>query len=146
MPTNAHKRHKVGTGGPWGTGLLLLGIAITIQGTSYVTVNPARLSPALEWMDQAIPVATWGGIWVAAGIYSICMALTPPQQHMELAAAIGVICLWSAIHGIYWLMTGLLQGEWTRTWTAAVAWGALAAVLMSFGRCINPPSRHDLKR
>jgi hypothetical protein len=119
----------------------MLGIALTVQGISYMTADPADLRPALEWINQAVPVNAWGSLWVVAGVYSIWMALTPPQRHIEMAAAVGVICLWSAIHGVYWLMMGLFNGVWTRGWTSCVAWGGLAAVLICYGRCVNPPTR-----
>lgn len=144
MPTNARKQHRIGTGGPWGSGLLLLGIALTVQGISYhTTTDPTELRPALAWINQAIPVTWWALLWIGSGIYCIWKALTPPQRHIDLAPAVGVICLWAAIFAIHWLINGLVEGDWTREWTGAVAWAGLACVLISFGRCVNPPQRRS---
>ena len=80
-------------------------------------------------------------IWIAAGVWSIWKALTPPQRHIEIAPAVAVICLWAGIWAGYWLYTGLHDGNWTREWAGAVAWGTLGLVLIFFGRCSNPPPR-----
>lgn len=141
MPTNARALHRVGTGGPWGSGLLLLGCALTVQGISYMAADPHELRSALAWIDQGVPVRAWALLWIGAGLYSIFKALTPPQRHSELAPAVGVVCLWAAIYALYWLVQGCTDGVWSRDWTAAVAWGGLACVLISFGRCVNPPRR-----
>ena len=145
VPTNATKDRWFSTGGPWGSGLLMLGIALTVQGISYMTADPADLRPALEWIDQAVPVSAWGTAWVIAGVYSMWMAFTPPQRHVELAPGVGVICLWSAIHTCFWAIQGFQEQVWTRDWTAGVAWGVLAAVLICFGKCINPPTRRTCR-
>ena len=141
MPTNARKQHFIGTGGPWGTGLLLLGVALTVQGIAYMCSAPGELRSALAWINQGVPVRGWALLWIGAGGYSIVKALTPPQRHIELAPAVGVICLWGGIYAVYWLTLGITEGVWTRDWTTAVAWASLAAVLISLGRCVNPPRR-----
>lgn len=140
MPTSAKKDSWYSTGGPWGTGLLCIGLAITVQGIAYMGAQPGELRSALAWISQPIPMFFWGLLWVIAGAYSIWHALTPPQRHAELIPAVGVISLWSAFYLVYWLNLGLFQHTWTRDWTVSVAWGCLAAVLISFGRCVNPPT------
>lgn len=144
MPTNARRLHKVGTGGPWGSGLLILGLIVTMIGFSFATAEPADLAPALAWIDQAVPVRLWAHLWICVGLYSIWKALTPPQRHIDLAPAVGVFSLWSAMYGMYWLVSGAVEGEWTRGWMAAVVWGAFAAVLICFGRCVNPPRKQPV--
>lgn len=138
MPTNARKQHLIGTGGPWGSGLLCLGVATVAQGAAYMAADRHELRASLAWIDQAVPIAGWGVLWVAAGSYSIICALKPPQRHADLIPAVAVVSLWAAFALIYWLYSGLFQHVWTREWTAALAWGSLAAVLINFGRCNNP--------
>lgn len=140
MPTNARKQHRIGTGGPWGSGLLCLGVATTVQGVAYMAAKPDELRSALAWINQAVPIQGWGLLWLGAGVYSMLCALSPPQRHGELIPAVGVISLWSAFHWVFWLYSGTTLGHWTRDWTAALAWMSLAAVLVFFGRCINPPT------
>ncbi|NUT08188.1 MAG: hypothetical protein HOV76_32445 [Hamadaea sp.] len=141
MPENARRRHLIDTGGPWGTGLLLLGVAVTVQGLAYLFADRGDLRGALAWIDRAIPVSTWGILWVLAGLWSIFRALTPPQRHIDVAPPVGVICLWAGIYFAHWLGQGF-GGDWTREWTAGVAWLSLAALLISWSRCINPPTGH----
>lgn len=138
MPTNARKTSWYSTGGPWGGGLLCVGIATTAQGVAYILNKPEELTSALAWINQAVPIVLWGLVWLAAGSYSITKALTPPQRHGDLIPAVGVISLWSAFYLVYWLYSGLWAHHWTRDWAVAVAWGSLAAVLICFGRCNNP--------
>lgn len=136
MPTNARKSRWYSTGGPWGTGLLLIGVAEVALGINYITASQIELRAALAWIDTFIPINGWGLLWIMAGAYSIAQGLLPPQRHKDLAAAVGVIFLWAGMYGAYWL----LKDIHSREWTSAVAWGALGAVLMSFGRCVNPPT------
>lgn len=138
MPTHAHKRHRVGTGGPWGTGLLVLGIAVTVQGIGYVTATPDRLPPALDVLSEYVPPWVWGCLWMAAGLWSIWQALTPPQRHLDVLPVVGVIALWCAAYLMYWLMAGL-NGDWTRGWSSALGWGMLGGYIASMARCLNPP-------
>lgn len=143
MPETARKTKWYSTGGPWGTGLLCLGVAVTVQGAAYVASTPAdlRTQHPLQWADHVVPIAGWGLLWIAAGLWSIWQALTPPQRHMDILPAVAVICLWSGLWAGFWLYTGLADGHWSRDWTGAVAWGSLAAVLIFFGRCSNPLRR-----
>jgi len=142
VPTAAQKKHLVGTGGPWGSGLLLLGVALTVQGVGYLTAGPDELRSALHWIDHGVPVRGWAMLWIAAGVYSMWKAITPPQRPIEIAPAVGVICLWAGIYAVYWLALGFTTGHWTRDWTTSVAWAGLACVLICFGRCVNPPHRY----
>lgn len=139
MPRNARKTRWYSTGGPWGTGLMLLGVAVLVQGLAYMTADDRQLRAALTWIDHAVPIAGWGLLWICAGIWSIWRGLSPPQRHIDLVPPVGVICLWGGFYFAYWLTNGLTEGVWTRDWTSAVAWGSLASVLICFGRCINPP-------
>lgn len=141
MPTNARKQHIIGTGGPWGTGLFLLGFCVTVQGIAYAIADRDDLRGALAWIDQAVPVACWGMLWIVAGMWAMFRGLTPPQRHIDIAPPVGVVCLWAGIYFAHWLAYGILDGDWDRTWTAALAWASLAAVLICFGRCVNPPRR-----
>lgn len=140
MPTTARRSRRNPTGGPWGAGLLCVGLALTAQGIAYMAAKPDELRTALSWINAAVPIAGWGLLWVGAGVYSVWTALRPPQRHGDLIPAVAVISLWAAFYGAYWLYTGLIRDCWTRDWTASLAWGSLAAVLICFGRCNNPPT------
>lgn len=140
MPTNARKKHRIGTGGPWGSGLLLLGIAVVVQGIGYTTATPEQLSPTLAALSQVVPPLAWGLCWIAAGAWSIWQALTPPQRHLDVLPVVGVVLLWSAAYLIHWLILGLTEGEWTRYWSAAVGWAMLGGLIICWGRCVNPPT------
>lgn len=140
MPTSARRGHRIGTGGPWGSGLLLLGVAVIVQGIGYTTARPSRLPAPLEVLSEYVPPWAWGLLWMAAGAWSIWKALTPPQQHWEVLPVVGVLLLWSAAYLMHWLILGLGFGEWTRGWSAAVGWGMLAGLIIAWGRCVNPPT------
>lgn len=138
MPTNARRQHRIGTGGPWGTGLLLLGVAAVAQGVGYATRRPSSLPEALA--DLAAPIQVWATAWVLAGLWAVWKALTPPQKHTDVWPIVGVTSLWSAAYLVHWLILGI-KGDWTQQWTSAVAWGSLATLIICFGRCVNPPRR-----
>ncbi len=138
VPTNARRHHRIGTGGPWGTGLLVLGVAALAQGAGYMLSSKSSLPPALDLLG---PIGVWGALWVAAGIWSVWQALTPPQRNRDVWPMVGVLTLWAGAYFSYWLIVGIFDGEWTRSWTAAVAWGSLAGLVISLGRCVNPPTR-----
>lgn len=128
------------TGGPWGTGLLLLGVALTAQGGAYVASDRQDLRTALAWVDHGlVPISGWGLLWVAAGLWSIIRALTPPQRYLDLVPALSVLILWAAFYTLHWLIFGLVDGLWSRGWIAAVLYVSFAGVLASFGYCVNPP-------
>ncbi len=139
MPTFDHGRRRVGTGGPWGTGLLVLGVACIAQGVSYVTTPGGELRAALAMLAGILPMWVWGSMWVAAGLCAVRTALSPPQDTGDVWPIAGLISLWSGAYLAYWLINGFADGEWTRDWTTAVAWGSLAALIISWGRCVNPP-------
>ena len=139
MPTNARARHRIGTGGPWGTGLLILGLAVLVQGIGYTTATRGRLPSALEALSEYVPPYAWGCLWIVAGAFSIFWALTPPQRHWQVSPVVGVLCLWSAAYFLYWLAMGFGHGVWTRSWSAAVGWGMLAGLIICWSRCVNPP-------
>lgn len=138
MPTNARKRHRIGTGGPWGTGLLLLGVGITAQGGNYLFARPYEVQPALESLSHIVPLWACGIIWVAAGLSAIHRALTPPQKHSDIWPVVGVLVLWTGIYFFHWLI-GAFVGDFTRSWASAVGWGCLVALVLCWGRCVNPP-------
>ena len=140
MPTNARARHRIGTGGPWGSGLLLLGVAVTVQGIGYTTATPGRLPGALEALSEYVPPYAWGCLWIVAGLWSVWKALTPPQQHWEILPVVGVLSLWAAAHLIWWLLLGVVDGDWTRSWSGALGWAMLASFVAVMSRCVNPPS------
>lgn len=131
---------RLGTGGPWGTGLLLLGIAVTVQGIGYVASHGQRLPGPLAALSAYVPAWVWGLLWIAAGLWSIWKALSPPQRNRDVLPVVGVLCLWSAAYLMWWLSSGLGDGHWTRAWSAALGWAMLAGLVMCWGRCVNPPT------
>lgn len=132
---------RLGTGGPWGTGLLVLGMAVTVQGVGYLTARPRDLSSPLAALSEYVPPLAWGLLWMAAGLWSIWQALTPPQRSLDVLPVVGVLSVWSAAYLMYWLIRGLAEGTWTRAWSTAIAWAMLALLIVSWGRCVNPPTR-----
>lgn len=140
MPEHARKTSWYSTGGPWGSGLLLLGIAVAVQGIGYASAQPRHLPAPLEALTATVPPWVWGALWVAAGLWSIWQALTPPQRHLDVLPAVGVLSLWAGAYLVYWLDVGIVRGDWTRGWSAALGWGMLAGLVVSWGRCVNPPA------
>jgi hypothetical protein len=140
VPTNARKRHAFDTGGPWGTGLLLLGLGVTTQGIAYLIGDPADLNAALRWVGQGVSIRAAGVLWIAVGLYSIVRALNPPQKHTDVAPVVGVITLWAAAYLTFWLYQAFWLGHVGREWTASVAWASLGALIVSWSRCVNPPT------
>jgi hypothetical protein len=88
-----------------------------------------------------VPIAGWGLLWVAAGVWSLWKAFTPPQRHSDITPPVAVISLWSGLYAGYWLYMLLADGQLTRDWTPRWPGGHLPAVLIFFGRCNNPPRR-----
>jgi hypothetical protein len=145
VPTSAHKTRWWSTGGPWGTGLLLLGIGVTMQGVAYLIGDPTELNPALRWVNHGIPIRAWALVWITAGAYSILRALTPPQKHTDVAPVVGIISLWAAIYLVFWIYNAW-HGHVGREWTATVAWASLGALVVSWSRCVNPPTGRGRRR
>lgn len=137
MPTRAVKRHRIGTGGPWGTGLLLLGVAVLAQGVGYLLRDSGHVPDAIRRL--VLPLWVWAFLWIAAGLWCIWQALTPPQSHTDVWPVVGITCLWTAAHAVHWLILGI-GGDWTWTWSSAVGWGGLACLIISWARCVNPPT------
>lgn len=125
MPTNAHRRRRIDTGGPWGTGLLLLGAGLILNGFGYIAADPRGLPDALKEISEYAPIWAWGVLWMAAGSYSIIKALSPPQRHIDVWAAIAITSLWSINYFISWLID-VFEGDPTREWAGALSWAMLA--------------------
>lgn len=141
MPTNARKKHWIGTGGPWGTGLLMLGIGYVFLGFGYAFGDSGEHPPALREFSQTISIHIWSGLWVAAGVWGIAKALKPPQQHSDMAPLIGVAMLWTAMYFVHWVIH-LFEGEWNASWRSFIIWGCLTTLIVCLGKCVNPP--HDV--
>jgi hypothetical protein len=120
MPQNARRRFPGDTGGPWGTGLLGTGLAIATIGVGYILTEPERLPPPLAWINQFIPIAGWGLLFVGAGLFSVIRAFSPPQRPVDVAPAVTVVSLWSAFFIVFWLYEGLWLG--TGPATGSEAW------------------------
>ena len=138
MPTSAVRRRRIDTGGPWGTGLLLLGLGVIAQGVGYTTATPDRLPHALQSIGP--PVWACGILWVLAGGYAVIKALHPPQRHRDVWTVVAVTLGWSLAYGLQWIVDAL-DGHFTRDWSSSVAWGCLATLTICWGRCVNPPTR-----
>lgn len=137
MPTTARRRHRVDTGGPWGTALLLLGIGLIIQGAGYIAANRSGLPDAIQDISDPIPLWVWGSLWISAGTYSLWKALNPPQRHIDVWAAVAITSLWSSTYFITWVIQAV-QGDFTRDFFSALGWGMLAGVIICLGSCSNP--------
>ena len=138
MPTNASKSGWYSTGGPWGTGLLILSVLFIVMGVSYAARTPASLPDALEALT--LPVWLWTGLWILAGCYGIWKALTPPQRPWYVWPFAGLTFLWSAAYAFNWAYIGLADGMWTSEWAGAAVWGAFGGIIVVWGgRLINPP-------
>lgn len=139
MPTTAHKRHRIDTGGPWGTGLLILSVLAVVIGISYVSRAKGSVPDALQAL--AVPVWLWASLWIVAGVYGAWKALRPPQHHRDVWPFAGLTFMWSAAYTVHWLIVGS-HGEWTSSWTGAVVWAAFGGLVVSWGgRCVNPARR-----
>ncbi|HEU5026602.1 MAG TPA: hypothetical protein VFV01_16925 [Spirillospora sp.] len=141
MPENARKTRWYSTGGPWGTGLLLLGVAVTVIGLNMLTADRARQSGPVRALSVVLPLWALGGLWVAAGLHSVWQALTPPQRHRDVLPVVAITSLWALAYLAYWLVTGAVYGRWSREWSGGVGWGSLTMLIISWGRCVNPPRR-----
>lgn len=142
MPTNARRRRPFDPGGPWGTGLLLLGISAVVQGAAYTLELGANMSNPLLALGEWTPLWMWGVAWAIAGLYAIAKALRPPQHHTDVLPVVVLITVWSSAYLVYWA-TGVAVGNWTREWAPGVAWGFLGAYIVAMARCVNPPHGRD---
>lgn len=140
MPERARRRHKIDTGGPWGSGLLLTGVILMTYGVSLLLARQGELHGALAWANSGVPLRGWGLLWLGAGIWSTARALMPPQRHIDVAPAVGILSLWGGLYFAYWLGLGLIHGSWTRDWIGGCIFFAFAAVIIEFSRCVNPPT------
>lgn len=140
MPDTAYRRRRIDTGGPWGTGLLIAGLGSVILGLFYVFAHKHDLPPAMQWITEIVPIPALGGLWIIAGGYCVFQALTPPQQHWHIAPIVAVMDLWAGIYMAHWLVLGA-KGTWGHDWQSCLVWSLFAAMLISWGRCVNPPRR-----
>jgi hypothetical protein len=141
VPTNARKKHWIGTGGPWGTGLLIAGILSAVLGVGYLLSDASDQPAALRHM--APPLVFWACMWIAAGAYAVLKALSPPQQHIDVWPVVGMSCLWSGKFAWFWIV-GVFHGEPVdRSWAGAVIFAAFAGLIISWARCVNPPQREQ---
>ena len=143
MPTTARKTTWYSTGGPWGTGLLLFGVGSIMQGLGYLTRATARLPEGLAAFGDTVTIKAWAILWIAAGLWAAFKALRPPQKHSDVWPLVGITVLWSCAYAGHWAFGVIDHGDWANpAWSSAIAWGSIAAVLVCWGRCVNPP-RHD---
>jgi hypothetical protein len=110
-----------------------------MQGVAYLIGEPTELNDALQWVNHGIPIRGWALLWIVAGLYSIWQAVTPPQKHTDVAPVVAIISLWAAIYLVFWSYNAW-HGHWGREWTGCVAWSSLGALVVSWSRCVNPPT------
>lgn len=137
MPPGEQPGHRLRTGGPWGTGLLLLSIASITLGVGYLARPMRDIPPALRGLIS--PMWLWSLLWILAGAFGIWKSLRPPQRPGYLAPFAGLTFLWAAAYLIHWLIGGL-HGTWDSSWTGTVVWATFGALIICWGgKCINPP-------
>ena len=109
-------------------------------GLFYVFSSPGALQAPLQWINADIPIAALGSLWLAAGAFAVFQALTPPQQHWHIGPIVAVMCLWSGIYAAHWVVF-TANGAHNYDWLGALVWALFAAMLICWGRCVNPPQR-----
>jgi hypothetical protein len=127
------------TGGPWGTGLLLLGVAVTVQGVAYLIGDPNDLGAALRWVGHGIPIRVWRccGSWPACTRScgrSPRRRSTPTSRPRSPSSASGrpaTSCSGST--------TPSGSGMWAGTGRPGRV-GVAGALIVSWSRCVNPPT------
>jgi hypothetical protein len=134
-------KQRLGTGGPWGTGLLILGLTFVATGLGYVLTPIYDLRPPLQWINVSpyFPVRGLAWLWIGIGTYNIWESVTPPQRFLNLLPSIGLLILWSGIFYAYWVVYGVIYDTWTLEWQTGTLYNGFAGVLAAFGWCVNPP-------
>jgi hypothetical protein len=132
---------KLGTRGPWGMGLLILGGMFVLIGVGYFLTPINQLRQPLRWLNESpyFPVHGLAWLWIGVGLYSIYQALTPPQRFLNLLPSIGLLVLWSSISFTYWFVFGIVDGNWTIEWQSGVFYSGFAGAIAAYGWCVNPP-------
>lgn len=138
MPERARRRRRIDTGGPWGTGLLILSVAFFMLGVGYITRPDRQVPDALAALT--IPRMVWGSLWLAAGLYGAWKALTPPQHHRQVWPFAGLTSLWAGAYFVHWLLNGIRFNNWLDpSWQSGFLWAAFAGVILTWGgRLVNP--------
>lgn len=116
---------------------MLLGVAVLAQGVGYLLRDSEGAPDAIKRL--VLPMCVWGAVWIAAGSWCIYQALTPPQSHTDVWPVVGITCLWAAAYAVHWVILGI-NGDWSSNWSTAVAWAGLACLIISWARCVNPPT------
>lgn len=138
MPTNARKQHIIGTGGPWGTGLLYLGLFGIFYGFGNLLRGEDLAPAALQEISETVPLEVWACGWLAAGLYAVSKALRPPQKHADTWPLVGMSIIWTGAFTVHWLIDGATGQGWSYEWLGGTVWLLLVGILVSWGRCINP--------
>jgi hypothetical protein len=122
-----------------GTGLLLLGVGVTVQGVAYLIGDPTSSTTRCGGSTTASPSARGRWCGSSPGRTPSCgrspLRRSTPTWHPSS----GHLPLGRHLLDLLGLQRDLARGP-PRDWTAVLAWSSLGALIVSWSRCVNPPT------
>lgn len=126
-----------GPHGPRGVMLLgFSGVALTL-GLTYIIEPAGRI---LGWLDDVIPLDTFGTLWVLTGLWLLFAAFSV-RQSRALAAMAGMSTLWGTAY-LWATIINLANGEPPAGYSLTVIFYCLALACGAAVRMANPAPTH----
>ncbi|MFF1281038.1 hypothetical protein [Streptomyces sp. NPDC058299] len=122
--------------------LTMKGTIATLYGYGQIAQPPSD-QRGLCLLLKAMPLAAWGGVWVAAGVTALVCAWLPSRRDWPGYLAVwGITAPWSMSYLAAWWPLG----EYPRGWVAALIFGAFGAVCLVAIGWDEPPARSEPPR
>lgn len=119
--------------------LLALGVLGTIRGVSYI--EPPKVPAGLRTIDQVLPIAVWGCLWVAIGLIAILGAFTR-HYRVPFVPLMVITALWGGSYIAEWGMDFFVRGVDSRDYITAVSYAVQALLILVVIRLIDPAEVH----
>lgn len=124
-----------------GNFLVVFGIIYLVLGQSYLTAN---YPPALDALSGVafMPVAYWGGVWIAAGIVAIVSGVvySPAKDRWGFLALSCLSFWWGMSYLFGWLLDDVEGG-----WRSAIVYGGYAVAALIMAGMIDPATVDRMK-
>jgi hypothetical protein len=109
-----------------GAGLLSFGFVDFVFGYSLIDPTAravAAAQPSYKAMQEILPLAAWGWLWVAVGVVCVGHAFTT-RDAGGFMAAIGIKIVWTLAIGASWIVYGA-----PRAWAGCALWLVVAGLV-----------------
>lgn len=110
------------------TAIALLGLYCILRGIAYLPLAAPNDTPqGVSLITEFLPLAAWGGIWLAIGIVCIIKTFTKTDG-VAIPLATGLMAGWGAAY-LYGWVDALIAGEPSRAWLTASSYLIPAIVI-----------------